>query len=74
MPALAEERPGGLEVATGLLQRALAVHHPRAGLVAELLDLVGADRGAHALSPPSASSAVGGSARRLLRLGSPERG
>ena len=36
--ALAQERAGGVEVAARLLERALAVHHPRAGRVAELLD------------------------------------
>src|SRR5215207_177411 len=35
--ALAQEPLGGGEVAFGLLERALRVHHPRAGLVAELL-------------------------------------
>jgi hypothetical protein len=37
-PLLAQESDGGLEVAVRLLEGALAVHHPRAGLVAELLD------------------------------------
>ena len=37
-PLLAQERAGGVDVAVGLLQRALAVHHPRAGELAELLD------------------------------------
>ena len=36
---LAQERPGRLEVAARLLERALRVHHRRAGGVAKLLDL-----------------------------------
>src|SRR5207247_1031351 len=35
---LAQKLLRGLDVAAGLLERALAVHHPRAGRVAELLD------------------------------------
>ena len=45
--ALAQERPGGFEVAVRLLERALALHHPGAGGVAELLDEPGGDRRAH---------------------------
>ena len=65
----------GLEVAAGLLQRLLAGHHPRAGLVAELLDEARADLGhaAHACSPfdrdglaaGSASAAAAAPRRRL---------
>ena len=58
-PALAEERAGGLDVPAGLLERALAVHHPRARLVAELLDEARADRAAHSDSPPSDATAAG---------------
>src|SRR5215211_2368554 len=36
-PPLAEELLGRVEIALGLLQRALGVHHPGAGLVAQLL-------------------------------------
>ena len=36
-PALAQQRLGGLEIPICVLQRPLAVHHPRARLVAELL-------------------------------------
>src|SRR3970282_2654809 len=61
---LAKQRPGGFEISAGLLERALAVHHPRAGLVAELLDERGADRDAHSVSPPSATAAVAGSGSR----------
>src|SRR6185369_2390697 len=41
--ALAEQRDRLVEVAVGLLERALAVHHARAGSLAELLDGVGRD-------------------------------
>src|SRR5215213_6575210 len=54
---LPEQDSRRLDVAAGLLQRALAVHHPRAGLVAELLHQVGGNRG-HA-DPPRSSSGVG---------------
>src|SRR5215211_4455259 len=47
---LPEQDSRRLDVAAGLLERALAVHHPRAGLVAELLHQVGGNRG-HA-DPP----------------------
>ena len=59
--ALAQERAGSVEIAVRLLERALAVHHPRAGGVAELLDERCADRGAHSGSPPSAATAAGSS-------------
>ena len=42
-PPLAKDRRCLLEVAVGLLERALAVHHAGAGLVAEFLDLCCAD-------------------------------
>ena len=60
--ALAQQRAGALEIAVRLLERALAIHHPRARRVAELLDEGCADRGAHSLSPPSATA-------RRLELG-----
>ena len=47
---LAEQRAGSVEVALRLLERALAIHHPRAGELAELLDEACTDLG-HALSP-----------------------
>ena len=53
-PALAQERPRGLDVAARLLERALAVHHPRARAVAELLHQGCTDRRAHWESPSSA--------------------
>ena len=47
----AQQLDGGVDVAAGLGQRRLAVHHARAGLVAQLLDLRRGDRGsAHAFS------------------------
>ncbi|GLS53249.1 hypothetical protein GCM10007886_14320 [Methylobacterium gregans] len=42
---LAQPVDGGLEVTLGLVQRALAVHHARAGLLAELLHHRGSDVG-----------------------------
>src|SRR5918997_2606546 len=39
----AQQLDGGVDVAVGLLQRALAVHHACAGLVAQGLDVLGAD-------------------------------
>ena len=51
-----QELDGLVDVAAGLLQRVLAVHHTRAGLLPQRLDLRGADRGgAHA----GVSSVVG---------------
>src|SRR5919198_1117244 len=47
---LAQEALCGLEVAACLLERALAVHHPRAGLVAELLHELCGDLGHSAAS------------------------
>ena len=54
---LAQERAGGVEVATRLLQGTLAVHHPRARRVAQLLDQRCADLG-HADASPSSSAAT----------------
>src|SRR4029079_6787527 len=48
--AHAQELRGGLDVAVGLLERLLAIHHARARAVAELLDLRGGDRGTHLAS------------------------
>ena len=67
----------GLEVASGLLERALAGHHPRAGLVAELLDEAGADLGhasrLHSRPPPARADerprAPARRRRSRLRLG-----
>ena len=56
---LAQELDGRVEVAVRLLQRALAVHHPRARRVAELLHHGGGDLG-HDFSS-SASAGSGGS-------------
>src|SRR5690606_41633142 len=40
---LAEDLDGGVEVAAGLLERPLAVHHADAGGLAEALDVLGGD-------------------------------
>src|SRR5205807_7174537 len=40
---LAQPGHGGVDVAAVLLQRALAVHHPRAGALAQGLDVLGGD-------------------------------
>src|SRR5215210_6595979 len=49
----AQELGGRVDVAAGLLERLLAVHHARARAVAELLDQRGGDRGgAHLASSP----------------------
>src|SRR5262249_13648518 len=53
---LAQQLRGCLDVAVGLDQRLLAVHHSGAGQLAELLDLAGRDRGGHH-APPSATFA-----------------
>src|SRR5215207_239066 len=50
-PALAQELLRGVDVAFGLLQRPLGVHHPRAGLVAEQLDECRRDL-SHRFAPP----------------------
>src|SRR5438093_2944351 len=42
--ALPQERLGLLEVPARLLERALAVHHTRAAVLAEALDILGIDR------------------------------
>src|SRR4029077_19552576 len=55
--SLAEQFLRGLEVAVRVLQRPLAVHHPRAGQVAELLDQGGGDLG-HAPSPSGCALAT----------------
>ena len=54
---LAQERAGGLEVAAGLLERALRVHHRRAGGVAKLLHLGCGNGRAHAVSSSVVSAA-----------------
>src|SRR5919201_176793 len=65
---LAEQLRGALDVAVGVLEGALAVHHARAGALAELLDLRGRDlahgRGAVSApsSDPSSSRTTSGSA------------
>src|SRR5581483_4983433 len=62
-PALAEDLLGRLDVSARFLEGALAVHHPRTGLVAELLDERCGDLG-HAPSSwlaVAASSCVAGS-------------
>ena len=43
----AEVRDGGVHVATSLLERLLAIHHARAGPLAELRNGLGRDRGRH---------------------------
>ena len=64
---LAQERAGGLEVAARLLERALAVHHRRAGGVAKLLDLALRNGRAHAVSSSVCSdTSVGSAASRGL--------
>src|SRR5262245_32595167 len=58
--ALAQEDPRGLDVAARLLERALAVHHPCARLVAKLLDEACGNRGnGHDLPSCIAGSAAG---------------
>src|SRR5437764_1801274 len=52
----AEDLDRLLEVAARLLQRALAVHHPRAGAVAQSLDVGRGGRHQPASSPPAAGS------------------
>src|ERR671924_1292573 len=61
---LAQDALRRLEVAARVLERALAVHHPRAGLVAELLHELGRDLGHSdgASSPVSGAGSVGASA------------
>ena len=56
---LAQQLLRRLEVAAGLLERALAVHHPRAGLLAELLDEAGGDRRRSSTPPPPPASRLG---------------
>src|SRR5918995_2836347 len=51
--AHAQELGGRLDIAAGLLERLLAVHHARARAVAELLDLGGRDRGGAHLASSS---------------------
>src|SRR5205823_12014915 len=48
---LPQEADRGFHVAVGLLQRALAVHHRRAGLIAKLFDQGGRDL-SHPCAPP----------------------
>src|SRR5262249_18828486 len=61
---LADELDRLFHVPAGLDERALAVHHPRAGALAELLDLAGGDFGHDRTSSVSVSavSAVSASA------------
>ena len=61
----------GLHVAAGLGQRALAVHHARAGLLAQVLHQGGGDLGHRSISvPPAAGQALAASAGDLdLRHG-----
>src|SRR5205085_4700905 len=70
--ALPQEPLRRLEVAAGLLERPLAVHHPRAGLVAELLDEARRDRGHSGASSSAAggASATGSSATGSSATGS----
>src|SRR5690242_16207158 len=49
----AQQLDGGVEVAVGLAERLLAVHHARARAVAQLLDLRGGDRGSAHLDSSS---------------------
>src|SRR5215217_1405593 len=65
LPPLAEHPPGTVEVAAGLLQRVLDVHHARRGLLAELLYLLyRASQNVYlsSFSPEGASSDPSGSA------------
>src|SRR6266540_1279220 len=57
-PALAQQHTRRLDVAARLLEGALALHHPRAGRVAELLDEAGRDRGHSAVTSWVSGSAV----------------
>src|SRR5205823_3255574 len=58
---LAQEALRGLEVAAGVLERTLAIHHPRAGLVAELLHELCRDLG-HSVGASSCVASGSGSA------------
>src|SRR4051794_21293198 len=59
--AHAQQLDGLVEVAVGLLQRRLAVHHARARPVAELLDVLGCDGCAHLESSSFFSSVLSSS-------------
>src|SRR4051812_1855848 len=61
-PLLAQELRCAPDVAVGLDQRALAVHHPGAGRVAELLDHRRVDVGHQDPSPPGAEGPAGADA------------
>src|SRR5204862_129740 len=54
---LAQQHDGRLHVAVRLLERALAVHHPGAGAVAQLLDEGGRDLGGHSSTSVVAADA-----------------
>src|SRR5438105_11730301 len=70
---LAQETLRSLEVAARLLEGALAVHHPRTCLVAELLDELRRDL-SHRAAPPSPSPPAPREARQPApRRGSPAR-
>ena len=58
LPALAQQIDRLLGVTIGLLERLLALHHPRSGAVAESLHVGSAD--AHCLVSPSAGAGAGG--------------
>ena len=66
---LAQQLDGLVEVAVGLLERALAVHHPGARRVAQLLDHRSGDLGHSAASSVARLGGVGCSARRLVGCG-----
>src|SRR4051794_33331839 len=61
-PLLAQELRCARDVAVGLDQRALAVHHPGAGRVAELLNHRGVDIGHQDPSPTGAEGSAGAEA------------
>src|ERR671922_420933 len=66
-PALAQKPLRGLDVAAGLLQGALAIHHSGARLLAELLDEPGWNLGrAHWASPSSAGASSAASVSAAL--------
>src|SRR5262249_2600571 len=58
---LAQQLRGCLDVAVSLDQRLLAVHHSRAGQLAELLDLARRDRGGHHAPLSTVAGSVAGS-------------
>ena len=67
----AEDLDGLVEVAPGLGQRRLAVHHRRAGALAERLDVRGLDLGRRSLGAAFGGAAGGRGGLRGSRVGAP---